>query len=250
MSTESDILMLCCMGRPLTSAGFFHLGTRLEGMPIETLKRELDKQEAIDENLSECLLVLPEAFNVVGDYNDADPDPSILKALVRISTGRGVAFVVGLKTRRSPCGGGPFNCAYLIDGGMPRLLACKSSQDYAGGYRERICCLPVSHRGHHIAARICRDALDAESPPDKFKKAILCVPAHFTIENPLNVAEAWNGKTNLLIVANSCSRYPSLMQIHGRSEPELSAHSQPFSTPPHGYSLIKFTSLLQPGIQT
>jgi hypothetical protein len=225
--------------RPLTSAGYFHFGTRPERKPIETLKNEIDSEQAKGRILSECLLVLPEAFNVVGDYSKEAAERSIAKSLMTISKDKGVAFVVGLKTRKSICGG-PFNCAYLIDGDLRKRLACKSCQDYTGGYVPKDYSCAAVHRNHIIAALIC---MDATKTREDLKDAILCVPAHFTIESPLTIAEAWKGKTNLLIVANSCSRHPSLIQIHGRSEPELSGDPETSSVPPHGQNLIRFTPL-------
>jgi hypothetical protein len=225
--------------RPLTSAGFFHFGTRPDRKPIETLKSEIDRKQASGRDLSECLLVLPEAFNVVGDYSKAAAEPSIVKSLVTISKDKGIAFVVGLKTRKSLCGG-PFNCAYLIDGDLRKRLACKSCQDCAGGYVPKEYSCAVVHRKRIIAALVC---LDARKTREDLQDAILCVPAHFTRENPSNILEAWRGKVKALVMANSSDVHPSLIHLRGKTEPESSCDTPPPTPNPHHYNSIRFAQL-------
>jgi hypothetical protein len=223
--------------KPITRIGFFHFGTRADGHPVETLKRELESEEAKGTDLAECLLVLPEAFNIVGDYRPTPADPTISRSLIKLSKDKRVAFVVGLKTRKLGCCG-PFNCAYLIDGCTRKRLACKSSQDSAGGYAPRPYFRAVLHRGHTIAALIC---LDATRTTDIRENVILCVPAHFTMETPKQVVEVWAGKSKALVVANSSDQHPSVICVHGHSE--MSGETDRSSTNPHHYTSIRFAEL-------
>jgi hypothetical protein len=213
--------------KPITHVGFFHFGTRAEGRPVETLERKLKSEEAKGTDLSKCLLVLPEAFNIVGNYQPVPANPTIAPSLIKLSKDKNIALVVGLKTKHLRCSG-PFNCAYLIDGCTWKHLACKACQDLTGGYVERLFFREIVHRGYTIAALICVDAtMDGTGCPrratlhkklwdvvDKAHQLVLCVPAHFTTGTPQQVAEFLGTKPVALIVANS-SEYPSLICVQG-----------------------------------
>jgi hypothetical protein len=225
--------------KPITRIGFFHFGTRADGNPVGTLKRELESEEAKGTDLAECLLVLPEAFNIVGDYRPTPADPTISRSLIKLSKDKSVAFVVGLKTKKLGCGG-PFNSAYLIDGCTWKRLACKSSQDSAGGYAPKPYFHAVPHRGHTIAALICLDATRTTTLGIG-ENVILCVPAHFTMETPRQVVEVWAGKSKAVVVANSSDQHPSVMYVHGHLE--MSRETDRSSTNPHYYTSIRFAEL-------
>lgn len=186
-------------------------------------------------SISDCLIVLPEAFNIHGGYRD-DPRPrpldsSIPEALIRLSKEFRVAFVAGLiESRRQQQ---RYNCAYLIDNATWHLLCCKEQSDGTCNYD---CCAancnqPVSHRGLWIAALICLDAgtsefsergmqIRAGIAENEPKQAVLCIPAETLSINTEFTAQRWAANFHTLI-ANCNPLPPSVIHMKAASEPSL-----------------------------
>jgi hypothetical protein len=86
----------------LNRVGFFHFGEKDHKNPIGSLGSKLCEST---KGLAGSLIVLPEAFNVRGDYwdpdNQAQPDPNVKDTLEKIAQHFNVAFVVGFIDRTS-----------------------------------------------------------------------------------------------------------------------------------------------------
>ena len=145
--------------------GFFQFGDSNKSEPVNSLASELDKAASIYQGVTNSLIVLPEALNVLNDYmTPSDPDPSVARGLKEISLRLGVVFVAGLviEGRKGQC----YSCGCLIDGDMCRILSCKTDDDRTHNYQPYPCVFdqPALHRGVCIAALVCNDA--TENPPD------------------------------------------------------------------------------------
>src|SRR5476651_680317 len=88
-----------CPQDMLRKAGFFHFGNRCDDAdPIGSLRASLAVASG-QNNLGECLVVTPEAFNIRNDYwipERRHLDVSIKKSLGELSREFEVAFVAGL----------------------------------------------------------------------------------------------------------------------------------------------------------
>lgn len=118
----------------LRKVGFFHFGNRGGGDdPIESLKAALQDASRKDD-LSECLVVTPEAFNVLGDYYNPESrrlDGSVAESLREVSLKFGVAIVAGLID--VPAGQElGYSSTYVIDGDVHELLSRKMAPDKSG----------------------------------------------------------------------------------------------------------------------
>jgi predicted amidohydrolase len=175
--------------------------------------------------------VLPEAFNSPGPYESAkkrDHDSSLAPSLMRISKSMGVAFVVGLmdgadrSSRKST--------ARLLGPGADVLLAHKVYPDGVGGYQSSFYFRWHPYRGLKIATLICNDAAEygsgypttdchraAESASVEAESdAILCIPAHYTVPDPREVARSWNHKFRVVVIANSHNEKPSVISAKAK----------------------------------
>jgi hypothetical protein len=215
---------------PITRVGCLNLSLDDRKRGLKILEAELANVSG-KENL---LLVLPEAFNIPGDYNpvrghfDSVPDPNVVRALEKIALESGVAFVAGLIE-------GSCNVSRLIDpknGLISHDLVHKRSNDKSGRYQpcfvHRGCSL--EHRGIAIASHICDDAtnfsadsvsLDFCWSVDFLKRThlprVVCIPSHFTVGQERGVAVAWATVAEFAIVANS-SLSPSVIATHEDAE--------------------------------
>jgi hypothetical protein len=215
----------------LRHGGFFHLDAHHKDHPVDLLEDALRKsgQEAL---FGESLVVLPEAFNIIGDYQMAalDPDPEVEKRLIILSSKLGLCFVVGLvrddSARRSE--------AVLIDGSIRKVLSlktlCDGSKCYNASTQQKDEIIP--HRGLCIGALICMDAAEGYKDKDfrdkqkvrhaklleEFRKCaeitLLCVPARFGATAPVEVANVWNQEGLSIIIGNcGTSIYPSVLHF-------------------------------------
>jgi hypothetical protein len=226
-----------CASQPvLRTGGVFHFGKRNEEAdPIASLRSSL-RDPSVLYDLRECIVVLPEAFNVRGDYwtpGRRHIDGSITAALKEVSIEFGVALVAGLvenENGRLGC-----NSAYLIDGGANKLLSRKMIDDGSGVYKPctENCDQPLVHRGVCLAALICVDGLqfNRNSPSRrqaqlllrmsecKTGSAVLCLPAHTLEYYTPGVALSWPSYLHIL-VANSHHLQPSVIRRSGGSASE------------------------------
>ena len=215
----------------LRKVGFFHYGDEHQSDPPGSLRAALTEASQ-QEDLSDCLIVAPEAFNIRNVYFSSSPcrDPSIKESLVQISVEFDIALVVGLV--EEGCAGEPgYNSAYLIDGGVGQLLSMKAGDDGWGSYKayhQGGWDKPVLHRGISIGALICRDAAEFSSPPSERHKtvleqlrafkaphAVLCVPARMGVYGSKIVAQAWPADLAVVVGNKGCSQ-PSLIRPAGQ----------------------------------
>lgn len=186
-------------------------------------------------SLDNCLIVIPEAFNICGSYRD-DPRPrpldsSVSGSLVNLSKKFKVAFVAGLIDSRGPQQ--RYNCAYLIDNTIWHLLSCKEQTDGTCNYDvcAASCDHPVSYRGLSIAALICLDAgtsefsergarIRAHMVHSENKDAILCIPAETLSIDTKSTAQRWAPYFHT-IIANSNASPPSIIHMKTAKEPVL-----------------------------
>ncbi|MGA2182603.1 MAG: nitrilase-related carbon-nitrogen hydrolase [Bryobacteraceae bacterium] len=203
----------------LKRIGFFHFGKQKKADPIDSLRKSLSTESS----LSDCLIVLPEAFNVPGGYLRGDsPDVSVCGALQGLSTEKSVAFVAGMIEPRQ---GSTLGCnsAFLIDGACCHLLSRKRQCFRSDLYRVCQFDAPIAHRGLRIGALVCEDAnckeghradvlksIEALTPADPI---VLCVPACMTSTCPeVVVRDCWPG-TAAMVIANGDFRQSSVIRI-------------------------------------
>ena len=171
-------------------------------------------QEAL---FTDSLVVLPEAFNIVGDYYyEIEPDIEVEKKLRILSSMLSVCFVVGLirddDTRHSE--------AVLIDGPVREVLSRKTLPDGSPCYTavESAQDDIILYRGLRISSLICMDATEGDSQvrdaqrarhaklvaafKEYSEAALLCVPARFGASSPIEVAKDWNRKKLSIVIAN------------------------------------------------
>src|SRR5579871_2732897 len=169
------------MRRPVTPmicrAGFFHFVAD-HAHPLDQLKKSLTDSAT---NVSEALIVLPEAFNIAADYwrplnsgiSPANTDCGIIPRLQCICEDFKVSFVAGLIVDMSGSPNPPHNSAWLIDSTGASPLSVKLSNDgtgagprgradYANNYTP---CLAdcdidngIPYRNLTVGALLCMDA--------------------------------------------------------------------------------------------
>jgi hypothetical protein len=231
---------VCWNGAPLKHVGFFHFGCPdyEKGDPVLSLEAELKNQA----NISDSLIVLPEAFNARGGYYRDPPDLDGLACdrLRAFSQRLRVAFVVGLiETEMAGIKG--YNEAYLINGAQPPMLlsrkrcpgqddrlytACEEDQDRV-----------VLFRGHIIAARLCQDATDGGPDLAPLVKRVhslgsdhptlLCIPAYMGTYGPSAVVAACSANFDIVVLANGCPGKASvLLQNESEIVPDNAAVNQ------------------------
>lgn len=212
----------------LRKLGFFHYGDE-QSDPSGSLRAAI-AEASQQEDLSDCLLVVPEAFNIRNGYftSNCYRDPSIKDALVQISLEFKVAFVAGL-VEEGDSGELGYSAAYLIDESVCQCLSLKAVRDkspsykaFCGGWDK-----PILHRGISIAALICFDAVDYDSPRKErhnavveqasafsVPHAVLCVPARMVTYGSKEVALAWPANFTVVVGNTGCSQ-PSVIRRAG-----------------------------------
>jgi predicted amidohydrolase len=156
------------LDKPFARVGVLHC-VNGHADPVEALK------DAISEHgdISNSLLVLPEAFNSGEPYYDDLPNSvisahKILDRLSVIAVEHDIVLVAGVLEP-------PRNSAYLIDSNGPRLMGYKGADCGADN--------PIELNAVCIGALICSDAQDRFSwLMEKFEKSrcprkIICIPA-------------------------------------------------------------------------
>lgn len=157
---------------------------------------EAERERHPNGDISNSLIVVPEAFNIGHDYDlpASDLRPrEILEKLHELAAPLRITFVVGILDRRR-------NSAYWVDANGPELMCHKMGDDLKGLYKR---CLrnpdrrnPIACANARIGVLICMDANDntacircrrnkllaglREGDGNK----ILCVPARFTNSTP------------------------------------------------------------------
>jgi hypothetical protein len=208
----------------LAGIGVFHFGQRNLGRPIEQLTQALDESPAP----ADTLLVLPEAFNIKGEYSDTDHDRTILCSLIELSKRYNIAFMAGLmEGAQAP---DRFNGGYLIDSDTVALLTYKRCNDSKGGYTVKKYFEPKVYRGITLACLICADSYsDASCSNMEFHKEIkqrftkaedgtvLCVPAHLqTLDPREGIVNHWRQHFEVVAFANCTENQESLIYADGK----------------------------------
>ena len=185
-------------------------------------------------DLSECLIVVPEAFNCRNGYRSVEVDFSMKASLPQVSKRFSVALVVGL-VEDSNSGG--FNSAYLIDRDVVHLLTQKLENDSYSAplYKPRTPAYdcPLLHREIVIGTLICMDAADVRNPPRerhqallnrlhafRESKIVLCVPARMATYSSQAIAEAWPQNLSF-VLANAEYEPPSVIRLAGHSNVDV-----------------------------
>jgi hypothetical protein len=201
--------------------GFFHFGGNDKSDPVGSLQTEIGKFSGVQ--LTDSLIVLPEAFNVRGGFYNAEPnlDPHAYFRLLNLAISRRMTFVAGLID-----GVRGANSAYLIGGTCsPILLSRKRSPGwdrlYTPSMRDET--TAVVHGGLGITALICDDAsyigqsaegrneIIARVKKSGARRNLLCVPAHMSITDSVGVAALWWGLIPV-VIANGCATHPSIIR--------------------------------------
>lgn len=213
--------------RMIRKVGFFHFGCKGNSDQIGSLRASLlEASETYD--LSDSLVVLPEAFNIF-DYSISNslPDSSVDTNLRKLSLEFGVALVVGLVEAESD---ESYSSAYLIDKDVRKLLSRKVEDDRSNNYKpSEKCDRPIRYRGVCLSALICMDAagynqnnkrhasiLERLGSCGDFPK-LLCVPAHLTSRPSTNMANRWPEHL-IIVLSNSYvdTDAPSVIRIGGK----------------------------------
>jgi hypothetical protein len=160
------------------SLGFFHFVNNLRD-PLGELGLALDQHRPHE--LHEALIVLPEAFNLIGDYHEAALKDAIdhvvfreqLRRLCRSPrsskvdelTPRKVTFVVGLLDHHQ---GTRRNSAYWVSEEGDVLLCHKMGNDAPKYFEPHALTGADIHNPHEgVAALICMDAFDTGQRNDR-----------------------------------------------------------------------------------
>jgi predicted amidohydrolase len=183
--------------------GFFHC-VRFAALfdPVSEVREAIDKR--IEEerrrdqawDISNSLIVLPEAFNI-GDYVSRSVPNQLpqefLEGLRKLAERHGVLFVTGIVDGRR-------NSAYLIDSEVAHLMCHKIGDDRTGVYDP--CtgnpdpCNPIAVDNGCVGTLICMDATSGDSQVRYRRERLLsrlkacdghkvvCVPARFHRECP------------------------------------------------------------------
>jgi hypothetical protein len=213
MATLNNLSPLSC---PITRIGFYHRNFNAKNnVPFPDVLEST--AERCHNGLNSSLIVLPEAFNLVGPYMTKDPyhwvDLTVQNDLVNLSRKFGVAFVAGLLDDELGKGA---SVARLIDDGVTHTLSVKAGNDgsstYIGGLPRR--CGPKEHRGLYLRSMICMDAGGGEAKDDpRNPHTTLCIPGRFSTSGfgTPQIAEHWLQYFSAVIVANGDSQ-PSVIR--------------------------------------
>lgn len=169
-----------CRSRPIRfkRLGFFHFVKNLHD-PLGELGLALDEYRP--EELHEALIVLPEAFNLIGDYHaaalkDAIDHEEFCGRLRRLCTSRPssngevmdtrkITFIVGvLGSHKGTCR----NSAYWVSGEKEVLLCHKMGNDAPKYFESHpLVGADIDNPHEGVAALICMDAFDTGQPNDQ-----------------------------------------------------------------------------------
>jgi hypothetical protein len=201
------------------SISFFHFAQGY-GNPLAALHAELVKHA----DLTDALLVLPEAFNLGRPYaQHGIPSihrDEILRALSKIYNARKISFVVGLLEP----GANPLSSAYFVGEGASALMCHKETPD---GADYQACLMQPDHYNpvflpySAVVAVICVDVncsarcekLAKTALAAKKQSTIVCIPASMyneggwfggaTLGNSLNFPSRSDGDQCHVVLANS-----------------------------------------------
>ena len=186
------------------------------------------------EDLSDCLIVVPEAFNCRNGYRSGEVDFSMKESLPDVTRSFSVALVAGLIEDSNS---GRFSSAYLIDGHVFHLLTQKLENDGYGAlvYEPRTPAYdcPLLHRGIIVGALICMDAANFCNPARERHQAllngldkrgrsdkVLCVPARMGTYSSQAIAQEWPRSLSF-ILANAEYNVPSVIRLAGHSNVDV-----------------------------
>lgn len=200
-------------------AGYFHFGRRAEAKPVEHLRKALKRESR--EDLAESLLVLPEGFNMVGEYDRASPvSEQVRQDVIGLSEEFGLAMVAGW-IRDDSC---RLNLAELIDGtALQYCISGKYTLDTAVDYDPVQRFRPRVHRGVGIAALICLDSSPTSDASghgnapayckwmrDAGHKSLLCIPACLGAVESKKVMSWWKRQFDAVVLSNCTDAEPSM----------------------------------------
>ena len=216
----------------LRYGGYFHLEDgRPRVHPVDSLEQALDTC-CLEDLFSQSILVLPEAFNIIGDYFGAEagsPDTDVKARLTNVSRNRRLCFVVGLVR----VGAERYSEAVLIDGGdIVETLSRKRLEDGSPCYEpdnkpaeDKI----ILHRNLRIGGLVCLDATgwgDREKQQHRHCKIVeefgqyteaglLCIPGRFAGPQTIEVAKDWNRRSISVVIGNCglAASHPSVLHF-------------------------------------
>lgn len=190
--------------------------TKLGEAITERLQTEREKDEKWD--ISNSLIVLPEAFNIGRYHPQSVPQQStqeFIEGLRELAATHQVISVAGILEGRR-------NSAYLIDAKVAHLMCHKIGEDLTGIYDpctgDPDPCNPVHFRNDDcVGALICMDADDVDQPHIKRRqkdflkrlsayggRKIVCVPARFSF--PRQRLDCFSKMTDSwYVVAQGCA---------------------------------------------
>lgn len=243
--------------------GYFHF-VQHESNSIDALRAAL-AEEADELNIESvggvralnALIVLPEAFNLIGrnqKREESDFDPRVCTLIGQIAIDFKVVFIMSLVIREvEPAAPNPpYNAAFLIDGhDLPLPICRKISSDetaYPNGNDYLPCevgrddrCCPIVPRNICIGVMICMDASDpicnsdAEAVQDQRRKLfdcvpnrlkVLCVPARMRSLSNSDIPTRWNGVMVVFANAEFYAHAPSFVSVAGDLKAQSHSHGE------------------------
>jgi hypothetical protein len=236
----------------LQKIGFFHFANPDKSQPLASLKARLDERDKDD--LKNSLVVLPEAFNLRGEYTpradyDVEPSISVKHSLTQLAKQFDMVFVVGLIDNDEPDRPKPpYSSSYLITSTCYCCLSRKIGRDdLADCPHDQRLYQPFPHPSDtpsqhdqkaHIAGLLCMDAVRQPCPHipsisncarhDELKAdmaklgsalPILGVPARMRSLTTKGIDGEWPDVH--FVLANACppsdsNTHPSVIRIKGR----------------------------------
>jgi hypothetical protein len=240
----------------IRNIGCFHLGSARKLRPLDSLEKYI--KTALAENgetyLADSILVLPEAFNLIGEYEpresyNVEPSSGIKYRLTQLAHQLDAVFVVGLidndeANARVP----PFSATYLITAACCVRLSRKTGRDdmakgtwgatlYQASLQPED--TPFLYGGETwIGGLLCMDADSAQPKQVQVDNRdrhfqlkaqmldergatlpVLGVPARMRAMDTTKIEKDW--REMHFILANACdpndsSGHPSVLRVHGR----------------------------------
>jgi hypothetical protein len=162
----------------LQKIGFFLFANPDKSQPLASLKARLNERGKGD--LKDSLVVLPEAFNLTGEYTpragyDVEPRVKIKHSLTQLAKQFDMVFVVGLIDNDEPDGPTPpYSSAYLITStcccclsrktGRDDLADCPGDQRLYQAFPQELDTPSADGENACIAGLLCMDALTWPNP--------------------------------------------------------------------------------------
>jgi hypothetical protein len=237
----------------LQKIGFFHFANPDKSQPLASLKARLDERGKDD--LKDSIVVLPEAFNLIGEYEPQEhynvvPSVNVKHSLTQFAKQFDMVYVVGLIDNDEPDRpDSPYSSAYLITStcccrlsrkmGKDDLADCPHGQRIYQPFPQPSDTPSQVIQEACIAGLLCMDALTWPNPSDTWNDnkerhrslngliqnkgsalPILCVPARMTNTATKNIEKTWPDVH--FILANACppgdsNTYPSVIRIKRRN---------------------------------